>query len=134
MVRQLHRSELIDGANNVVLIGGPGTGKAHIATALGIQAVEHHRKNIRFRHRRLGQRALAGLSNEQGKAAGRAATAPRSHHPRRAQLPAVQSSGSALLFYLLSKFYESPSVIITINWSFSEWWRSRRCQDDHRIA
>ncbi len=48
MVRQLHRGEFIDGAHNVVLIGGPGTGKTHIATALGVQAVEHHRKKARF--------------------------------------------------------------------------------------
>jgi len=31
-----------------VAVGGPGTGKTHIATALGIQAVEHHRKKVRF--------------------------------------------------------------------------------------
>ena len=30
MVRQLHRGEFIVGADNVVLIGGPGTGKTHI--------------------------------------------------------------------------------------------------------
>jgi hypothetical protein len=48
MARQLHRAEFIDGADNVVLIGGPGTGKTHVATALGIQAVEHHRKKVRF--------------------------------------------------------------------------------------
>ena len=48
MVRQLHRGEFIDNSDNVVLIGGPGTGKTHIATALGIQAAEHHRKKVRF--------------------------------------------------------------------------------------
>ena len=48
LVHQLHRCEFLDGAQNVVLIGGPGTGKSHIATALGIQAVEHHRKKVRF--------------------------------------------------------------------------------------
>ena len=47
LVRQLHRCEFMDGADNVVLIGGPGTGKTHIATALGVQAVEHHRKKVR---------------------------------------------------------------------------------------
>ena len=48
LVRQLHAGEFMAGAHNVVLIGGPGTGKTHIATALGIQAVEHHRKKVRF--------------------------------------------------------------------------------------
>jgi DNA replication protein DnaC len=35
LVRQLHRCEIMDGAENVVLIGGPGTGKSLVATALG---------------------------------------------------------------------------------------------------
>jgi DNA replication protein DnaC len=48
MVRQLYRGEFIDGADNVVAVGGPGTGKSHIATALGVHAVEHHRKKVRF--------------------------------------------------------------------------------------
>jgi hypothetical protein len=38
----------MDSAYNIVLIGGPGTGKTHVATALGVQAVEHHRKKVRF--------------------------------------------------------------------------------------
>lgn len=48
MVRRLYCGEFIDGADNVVLIGEPGTGKTHIATALGVRAVEHHRKKFRF--------------------------------------------------------------------------------------
>jgi len=47
-VRQLHRCDFLDGAQNVMLIGGPGTGKTHVATALGIQAVEHHRRKVSF--------------------------------------------------------------------------------------
>ena len=43
LVRQLHRSEFLDSAENVVLIGGTGTGKSHVASALGIQTIEHHR-------------------------------------------------------------------------------------------
>ena len=54
VVRRLHGGEFIDGAHNVVLIGGPGTGKTHIATALGVQAVEHHRKKVRFFATRCG--------------------------------------------------------------------------------
>ena len=48
LVRQLHRCEFMDTAENVVLIGGPGTGKSHVATALGVQAIEHYRKRVRF--------------------------------------------------------------------------------------
>ena len=48
LVRQLHRCEFLEDANNVVLVGGPGTGKTHIATALGVQAIEHHHRRVRF--------------------------------------------------------------------------------------
>lgn len=48
LVRQLHRCEFMDDAQNVVLVGGPGTGKSDLATALGVQAIEHHRCRIRF--------------------------------------------------------------------------------------
>src|ERR1700748_3794479 len=42
LVRQLHRCEFLEDANNVVLVGGPGTGKTYLATAIGVQAIERH--------------------------------------------------------------------------------------------
>src|ERR1700744_880142 len=39
LVRQLHLCAFIETADNLVLVGGPGTGKTHVATALGIQAI-----------------------------------------------------------------------------------------------
>ncbi|MBP2238997.1 DNA replication protein DnaC [Sinorhizobium kostiense] len=48
LVRQLHRCDFIGEANNIVLVGGPSTGKTHIATAVGVQAIEHHHKRVRF--------------------------------------------------------------------------------------
>ena len=94
LVRQLHRCEFMEDAHNVVLVGGPGTGKTHIATAIGVQAIEHHRKRVRFF-------STVELVNalEQEKAQGKAgqiagAARPfRSRHPRRAWLPAVQRLG-----------------------------------------
>jgi len=34
LVRQLHRCEFLESAHNVVLVGGPGTGKTHLGTAI----------------------------------------------------------------------------------------------------
>lgn len=48
LVRQLYECEFIDSAHNIVLVGGPGTGKTHLATAIGVQALEHHRRRVRF--------------------------------------------------------------------------------------
>ena len=87
LVRQLHRCEFLEDAHNVVLVGGPGTGKTHLATAIGVQAIERHRKRVRF---------FSTVEPRTRKASGKARTdrgAPhplRPRHPRRTRLPPVQ--------------------------------------------
>lgn len=48
LVRHLHRGEFMDSAHNVVLIGGPGTGKTHLATAISVQVIMHAHQRVRF--------------------------------------------------------------------------------------
>ena len=90
-VRTLHRCEFMDGAQNVVLIGGPGTGKTHVATALGIQAIEHHRRKVLLLlHHRVGQRPRTGKGQRKGRANCRKSDPPRLGDLGRTGIPAVQ--------------------------------------------
>ena len=123
-MRQLHRCEFLEDAHNAVLVGGPGTGKTHLATAIGVQAIEHHRKRVRFF-------STVDLVNalEQEKVQGKAGQiAARLAHSDLVVLDELgylpfSASGGALLFHLLSKLYEQTSVIITTqSFSFSGEW------------
>ena len=122
LVQQLSTLEFTEMAQNVVLIGGPGTGKTHLATAIGVAGIAAKGRRVRFY-------STVDLVNElekekrEGKA-GRIALALSRLDlvilDELGYLPFSQAGG-ALLFHLLSKLYEHTSVVITTNLSFSEW-------------
>ena len=121
LVRELLRGEYIERKENVLLVGNPGTGKTHLATALGFAACTAG-KRVRFttttalvtsllemRENRLLQRFHKQLERLDLLILDELGYVP------------FTKAGAELLFDVVARAYERSSLIVTTNLPFENW-------------
>jgi DNA replication protein DnaC len=121
LVLDLARCEYITKRQNLLLVGNSGTGKTHLALALGLAACQKGFK-VRFT-------TAAALVNEMIEAKDEKRLLKLQKQMAKMNLLIIDElgfvpfskTGAELLFELISQRYERGSVIITTNLPFDEW-------------
>jgi DNA replication protein DnaC len=121
LVLELMRCEYLDKRENLLFVGSTGTGKTHVATALGVEACARG-KRVRF-HKVIELVTQLIEAREQRQLARLKTQLSKLDLLILDELGYVPASkvGAELLFDVISTAYERTSVILTTNLPFENW-------------
>ena len=120
-IRHLYEGEFFREKKNIILMGGSGTGKTHLAISIGLNLIRQGYR-VRFWN-------MVDLASELEKEKEQGNTGNIARKMRRFSLIILDElgylpfskDGAQLLFHLMSSWYENLPVIITTNLEFKEW-------------